>query len=173
MIGSYIPMLKMPVGGDKCFVYAFNWGASVIDYFTYFDKAFKVDSAKGWVKFLGSLLFTTYDTYKMTKYCLKELASAKKFGEEPIFVEEWLESDVRVMAEKDGYPDIEAIIMTILALAFCAFKIYYFYKSEYYFWSFGFAIGKTAFMVLQAIELFGDVTILPNNRISYIENLSF
>ena len=184
IIGSYIPMLKMSYGGDKCFVYAFNWGASAIDYFVYFDHAFDVESAKGWVKFLGSLLLTTYDTYKMTKYCVKEYASAKKFGEEPLFTEEWLERDVRVMAgdehgdehghdDHHAYPDVEAIIMQCLYLGLYAFKIWYYYKSEYYFWSFGFAIGKTAFMLLQSVELFGNVTILPNNRISFMDTLSF
>ena len=40
LIGSYIPLLKMSYGGDKCFVYFFNWGGSAIDYYSYFDHAF-------------------------------------------------------------------------------------------------------------------------------------
>ena len=187
LIGSYIPMLKMSYGGDKCFVYAFNWGASAIDYFVYFDHAFDVESTKGWFKFWLSLFLTGYDSYKVVKYCKEEFKNAKAFKESPLFVEDWATEDVRVMASEHGeehgdehghdghhaYPDVQAMIMQICYIGIYAFKIWYYYKSEYYFWSFGFAIGKTALMVMQAVEIFGNVEVLPNTRINYIESLSF
>ena len=191
LIGSYIPMLKMSYGGDKCFVYAFNWGASAIDYFVYFDHPFDTESVKGWFKFWLSLFLTSYDTYKVVKYCKEEFKNAKAFSESPLFVEDWANEDVRVMASEHGeehgsehgdehghgghhaYPDVEAMIMQICYIGIYAFKIWYYYKSEYYFWSFGFAIGKVALMLVQSVEIFGNVEVLPNTRINYIEALSF
>ena len=189
LIGSYIPLLKMSYGNDKCFVYFFNWGASAIDYFSYFDHAFAVDDGEGWFKFWASLFLTSYDTYKMVHYCAKEYKNAKAFGEKPLFAEEWNSEDIRVMAGDDhseghddhhgddhhghGYPDVQAIVMQCFYIGIYAFKIYWYYVSEYYFWSFGFALGKTAFLVLQAVEIFGNVTILPNNRLNYMDTLSF
>ena len=192
LIGSYIPLLKMSYGNDKCFVYFFNWGASSIDYYSYFDHAFAWDDGEGWFKFLASLFLTGYDTYNMVHYCAKEYKNAKAFGEKPLFAEEWRSDDIRVMAGDEelhheekhddhhgddhhghGYPDVLAIVMQCIYIGVYAFKIYWYYVSEYYFWSFGFAIGKTAFLVLQAVEIFGNVTILPNNRINYMDTLSF
>ena len=185
LIGSYIPMLKMSYGGDKCFVYAFNWGASAIDYFVYFDHPFDVSYGTGWFKILASLGLTAYDSYKAIKYCMYEFKNAKAFGESPLFVEDWASDDVRVMASEHGeehggehgdhhaYPDVEAIVMQVVYIGIYAFKIWYYWHSAYYFWSFGFAIGKTALMIVQAVELFGNVEVLPNTRINYIESLSY
>ena len=192
LIGSYIPMLKMSYGGDKCFVYAFNWGASAIDYFVYFDHPFDTESVTGWFKFWLSLFLTSYDSYKVVKYCKEEFKNAKAFSESPLFVEDWASEDVRVMASSEhgeehgsehgdehghgghhAYPDVEAMIMQVCYIGIYAFKIWYYYKSEYYFWSFGFAIGKVALMLVQSVEIFGNVEVLPNTRINYIEALSF
>ena len=191
LIGSYIPMLKMSydhTNGDRCFVYAFNWGASAIDYFVYFDHPFDTESVTGWFKFWLSLFLTSYDSYKVVKYCKEEFKNAKAFSESPLFVEDWASEDVRVMASEHGeehggehgheghhstYPDIEAMIMQVCYIGIYAFKIWYYWKSEYYFWSFGFAIGKVALMLVQSVEIFGNVEVLPNTRINYIESLSY
>ena len=101
----------------------------------------------------------------MVHYCAKEYKNAKAFGEKPLFSEEWRSDDIRVMAgdeefhdaehghddhhgDHHSYPNWQAIVMQCFYIGIYAFKIYWYYVSEYYFWSFGFAIGKTAFLVL-------------------------
>ena len=148
IMGSYIPLLKMssPKPGN-CFAYFFNWGVGHIEFASYFNKEFDINYYGSWLGLGLKMLLTVYDTYKTTYYCLKELAYSKEVAEEPVF-EEWKSFDVPTVGAEAGKLDIEGIVMTFVTLGITGYKIYKYYKSEYYYWGFGFAIGKSATMIL-------------------------
>ena len=158
-----------------CFSKFYNWGLGNIATHKWFDKGFKVDAYGNWINMGILAFFLPLDTYETGKTCMKELKMNKEYMTEKEG-EEWendlLAFDVPVVQAGDyskGQKIFKGIVY-VLSLGAYGWNIYKAYKSQYYYWMFGFYIGKATTTLVSAVGFFAGIKIVPSEKVNYIQS---
>ena len=176
------PLMKAGRNYD-CFSKFYNWGLGNIATNKWFDKGFKVDDYANWINMGILAFFFPLETYETGKQCYYELQENKKYMEEnegpwddedTNDLENW-KADMPIVQggdESKGGKIFKGIVY-VLALGAYGWNIYKAYKSQYYYWMFGFYIGKAATTTVSAIGFFAGIKIIPSQHVRYVESQAY
>lgn len=155
----------------------YNWGLGNITMNKWFDKVFDVNYYADWISMAVVIYFVPVDTALTLKTCIGELNANKQFMEENAGPwtddqnpEDWKADVPVVTADSSGGISLMKVWKGInygLSLLAYGWNIYKAYKSEYYYYMFGYYIGKITTTTMAAVSFYSGYKIFPVQDINW------
>merc|ERR1712083_11431 len=157
IIGTYGPLAAY-ARNDDCFSSWFMWGSIVVKFSKYFDKGFDVNGWASWLFLTIQMIALGLRTSKLPRACKQELKQAKLLDWHEDFG--FLSADVQLPPSKYNRDSTRFNVLRVVALILGALPVWGAWRSKYYYWELGQAMGNLASVLFVGIDVWSGANLI-------------